>query len=353
MSAEADQYLDGVSVLPSLSITEAISQLDRAGTGALVLCTPERELRGLLTDGDIRRAILGAVPLSSPVAAIATVTPVVAHTPVSSEHALRVMVEHDISHLPVLDGDGRLVEFLLRRDLTVDVLERLPAVIMAGGYGTRLMPLTEHVPKPMLPVGDRPLLERTIEQLRRSGIEDVLLTTHYLPESIVEHFGDGHAFGVRLNYSNEEEPLGTAGGLRLLDQPDGPFLVINGDILTGVSYQQMIRFHEKQGALMTVGVRTHEVQIPFGVVECEDVRVMGLKEKPSLTFFVNAGIYLLEPAACDYIPAGRRFDMTDLIQALLDNGQMVASFPIIEYWRDVGRHEDYRQAQEDTRDARI
>ena len=353
MDVDPDRYLEAVSASPSLPITAAISQLDRAGTGALVLRSSSGQLGGLLTDGDIRRAILRKMSLDGPIEAIATLAPVVAVGPVAASDALQIMVERDINQLPVVDEEGNLLDFLLRRDLAVDVLASLPAVIMAGGYGTRLLPLTEHVPKPMLPVGDRPLLERTIEQLRRSGIRDVNLTTHYLPESIVDHFGDGEAFGVRINYSNEDEPLGTAGGLRLLERVNGPFLVINGDILTGVSYQQMIRFHQKHGALMTVGVRVHEIQIPFGVVECEDVRVTELKEKPSLTLLVNAGIYLLEPSACDYIPAGRRFDMTDLIRVLLDEGQVVASFPIIEYWQDVGRHEDYNQAQEATRDGRI
>ncbi len=197
----------------------------------------------------------------------------------------------------------------------------LSAVIMAGGYGKRLLPLTESVPKPMLPVGDRPLLELTIQQLRRSGIRDVNLTTHYLPESIVNHFGDGEGFGVRLNYLKEDHPMGTAGGLKQMKRPDGPFLVINGDILTGVPFQEMLAYHRKHRAVLTVGVRKYDMQVPFGVVECEDVRITKLQEKPSLSFFINAGTYLLEPSAWDYIPEGRPFDMTDLIQKLLDAGR--------------------------------
>ena len=151
------------------------------------------------------------------------------------------MMERDINQLPVVDAEGNLFDFLLRRDLAQDIPLDLSAVIMAGGFGKRLMPLTQQVPKPMLPVGDRPLLERTIGQLRRSGIRDVNLTTHYLPENIRQHFGDGERFGVRLNYSQEDSPLGTAGGLRLLPRPQKPFVVINGDILTGVSFEDMLR----------------------------------------------------------------------------------------------------------------
>ena len=199
----------------------------------------------------------------------------------------------------------------------------------------------------MLPVGDRPLLELIIQQLRRSGIHDVHLTTHYLPESIMNHFGDGENFGVSLNYCREDNPLGTAGGLKQMKRPSGPFLVINGDILTGVPFREMLTYHRRHHAVMTVGVRKYDVQVPFGVVECEDVQITSIQEKPSLNFFINAGTYLLEPSAWDYIPEGQRFDMTDLIRTLLGAGQSVTSFPITEYWIDVGRHEDYQKAQDD------
>jgi NDP-sugar pyrophosphorylase family protein len=260
---------------------------------------------------------------------------------------------HDIHHLPVVDLEGKLVAFLLRKDLVREDYTGLAAVIMAGGYGKRLLPLTEQLPKPMLPVGDKPLLELTIQQLRRSGIRDISLTTHYLPESIVRHFGDGGSFGVRLDYLKEEHPLGTAGGLKMYKRTNKPFLVINGDILTGLPFHEMLNFHRRHGALLTVGVRKYDVQVPFGVVECDDIRITRLQEKPSLKFFINAGTYLLQPEACDYIPAGQHFDMTDLIQKLLDDGKPVVSFPIMEYWLDVGRHEDYTRAQEDVKNGKI
>jgi dTDP-glucose pyrophosphorylase/CBS domain-containing protein len=343
----AELRLDSAVISPTASIAEAIAVLDRAGTGALVLCTRDRILRGLLTDGDIRRAILQGKPTDAACDTIATRMPMVAPRFTSSSEALDLMNQHDINHLPVVDAEHRVVEFLLRRDLVPDLRVELSAVIMAGGYGKRLLPLTESVPKPMLPVGDRPLLELIIQQLRRSGIRDVDLTTHYLPESIVNHFGDGVGFGVRLNYLKEDHPMGTAGGLRQMKRPSGPFLVMNGDILTGVPFQEMLTYHRKHRAMLTVGVRRYDMQVPFGVVECEGVRITKLQEKPSLSFFINAGTYLLEPSAWDYIPEGRPFDMTDLIQTLIDAEQTVASFPIMEYWLDVGRHEDYQKAQED------
>jgi NDP-sugar pyrophosphorylase family protein len=265
--------------------------------------------------------------------------------------ALDLMVKNDINQLPVVDAAGRVIRFLLRRNLAQRRGADLSAVIMAGGYGKRLLPLTEQLPKPMLPVGDRPLLERTIRQLRRSGIRDISLTTHYLPDSIVQYFGDGSAFGVRLNYLKEDYPLGTAGGLKLMKRTDNPFIVINGDIITGVPFQEMLNFHRRHHALLTVGVRKYDVEVPFGVVELDEVHVNQIREKPSFNFFINAGAYLLEPEACDFIPSGRRFDMTELIQRLIEAGKVVVSFPIMEYWLDIGRHEDYVKAQEDVRNG--
>jgi dTDP-glucose pyrophosphorylase/CBS domain-containing protein len=353
LEATARQRFEGALVSPTTPIAEAIALLDKAGTGALVLCTHDRFLRGLLTDGDIRRAILQDKSMAAPCETIASRKPIVATPEISATEALDLMNQHDISQLPVLDAENHVVGFLLRKDLVPEVGLDLSAVIMAGGYGKRLLPLTESVPKPMLPVGNRPLLELTIRQLRRSGIRDVNVTTHYLSESIVNHFGDGEGFGVRLNYLKEDHPMGTAGGLKLMKSPDGTFLVINGDILTGAPFQEMLEYHRRHRAILTVGVRKYDMQVPFGVVECEDVRITKLQEKPSLSFFINAGTYLLEPSACDYIPEGQPFDMTDLIQKLLEAGRTVISFPIMEYWLDVGHHEDYQKAQEDALKVKI
>jgi dTDP-glucose pyrophosphorylase/CBS domain-containing protein len=353
LRAGASKRVDSVVIHSSTSIAEAMARLDNAGTGALALCSEGRKFCSVLTDGDIRRAILHGVSLEEPCETIASRNPVTAPYAIAAVDALSLMTQNDINHIPVIDTEGNLVEFLLRRDLVQEGHLSLSAVIMAGGFGTRLLPLTEQVPKPMLPVGDRPLLERTIQQLRRAGIRDVNLTTHYLPDNIVQHFGDGEAFGVKLSYAKEDHPLGTAGGLKLVKRPDGPFVVINGDILTRVSFQDMLLYHRKHAAELTVGVRRYEVKVPFGVVECDDVRITQVREKPSLTLFINAGIYLLEPSACDRIPDGQHFDMTDLIQALLDAGRTVVSFPIMEYWLDVGHHEDYQKAQDDVRAGRI
>jgi dTDP-glucose pyrophosphorylase/CBS domain-containing protein len=348
-----ERRLRAVIIAPEASISEGMAQLDKAGTGVLLICDKVRHLIGLLTDGDFRRAILKRKPLNEPCATIASSHPITAPVSVSSSDALRLMQEHDISQLPVVDSEGNVQKLILSEDIVPNRELALSAVVMAGGFGTRLLPLTEKLPKPMLPVGGRPLLELTIAQLRRAGIKNVNVTTHHLPETISDYFGTGEMFGVRLSYFQEEHPLGTAGGIKLLKNFDDTMLVINGDVLTGAPFGAMLDYHRSYHADLTIGVRKYEVQVPFGVVECEDVHVKGLEEKPSLSFFINAGTYLIEPVVRDFIQGGQPFDMTELISKLIEAGRIVVSFPIMEYWLDMGRHEDYAKAQEDVRNGAL
>jgi dTDP-glucose pyrophosphorylase/CBS domain-containing protein len=347
---DPETLLRRVIVSPQLSVSEAIPLLDRAGMGALLLCQGDRKLIGILTDGDIRRAIMRGVSFEQPCMEIASREPVVAPANVSPSQALHLM-DHNrdflVNHLPVVDKEGRVVDLLLRRDLITQDQTALSAVIMAGGFGTRLRPLTEGLPKPMLPVGGRPVMEQVIQQLREAGIRRVNVATHYKSQKIVEYFGDGRAFGIELCYTNEDRPLGTAGALGLMPAPQETLLVINGDLLTRVDFRVMLGYHRRHGADLTMAVRRYEMQVPYGVLECEGSRVCRLQEKPQLSFLVNAGIYLLEPVVYEYIPKGQSFDMTDLIQRLLDAERSVVGFPVHEYWLDIGQHADYEQAQAD------
>jgi len=190
-------------------------------------------------------------------------------------------------------------------------------------------------------------MEVLLEQLHDSGIRHVNITTHYRPEKITEYFGNGESMGVELNYVNEQEPLGTGGALSLIPQPTEPMLVINGDILTRVNFRTFLAFHQENHADMTVAVRKYEIEVPYGVVDCDGVQVRGLREKPRMDFFVNAGIYMLEPVVFQYIPHGEHFNMTDLIQRLLDVKRTVVGFPVREYWLDIGQHAEYAKSQED------
>ena len=348
--------LESVLVPPALSIIGAVRRLDAAGTGALLVCDDTRRLLGLVTDGDIRRAILRGVSFNDGVMAVATARPAIGAGDITPAAALRLMDEgmgFTVNHLPLVDHQGRAVGLLLRRDLVAREQLELSALIMAGGYGSRLLPLTEQRPKPMLPVGDRPLLERTIEQMRRAGISQVAISTLYLADQIASHFGDGRDRGVQLRYLIESQPLGTAGALRLLEDTGRPLLVVNGDVLTSVAFDDLLAFHRREGADITVGMRRCELQLPYGVLECDGPRLRGVSEKPVQAFWVNAGIYLVEPGARDRIPEGVRFDMPDLIRALLDDGRPVAGFPIVEYWLDVGQPADYVRAHADLTDLPV
>jgi dTDP-glucose pyrophosphorylase/CBS domain-containing protein len=342
------------------SIREVITRIDRSARLSIALVVDDQErLINTITDGDVRRGILAGYTLDDPIDKLLTIkaktphaTPLTAPLGTDTETLLRLMQDRAVRQIPLVDEAGRVVDIIILSDLLPPGKLPLQAVVMAGGLGTRLRPLTDNVPKPMLPVGGRPLMELTIEQLHRAGIRQVSISTNYRPEQIVDHFGDGSAFGIKLNYINEDRPLGTAGALGLMAPPTEPLLVINGDILTKVDFRAMLAFHQEQHSDLTVAVRQYGLQVPYGVIECEGAFVRGLREKPEMTFLVNAGIYLLEPTVFQHIPNGQRLDMTDLIQRLLDAGRPVVSFPITEYWLDIGQHADYEQAQLDEREGK-
>jgi dTDP-glucose pyrophosphorylase len=348
-----DGRLDHVIIPPELPIAKAIERLDRAGTGALLICGPDRRLLGLLTDGDIRRAFLRGTPFDQPAATISTLDPLLAATGTTRAEMLRMMIRFDVNHLPVIDSQHRVQDFVLRSDFTREENACPAAVIMAGGLGERLRPLTEKVPKPLLPIGDRPIMEIIIGRLRTAGIRQVTVTTHYLGEDIVRYFGEGDRFGVHVNYLAEESPMGTVGGLAGLKDTQEPLLVINGDVLTGVDFQNLVEYHREHRADLTVGLRQFEYQVPYGVIQSDGPYVREINEKPLQKWLVNAGIYMLEPSVFRFIPQGQRFDMPDLIGRLLRAGRPVVGFPIVEYWLDIGRHCDYQQAQEDAMNGKV
>lgn len=353
--AQIERYLSA----SDSPIRDVVACLDRNAKGIVLVVDDERHLVGTVTDGDIRRVILAGIDLSVPVtellerkSASPYPYPITARQGTGRIELLRLMQQHAIRHVPLLDDDGRVAALAVLEDLVPE--ENLPvtAVVMAGGYGRRLQPVTDDTPKPMLHVGGRSIIEWIIEGLEQAGVRRVIVTTHYKPEAITQHIGDGRSLGVQIEYLHEEEPAGTAGCLSLIPRRQEPLLVINGDILTRVDFRALLHYHRDHEADMTVALREYSVQVPYGTVELEDVRILGLDEKPSLQFFVNAGIYLLEPSVQSYVAEGERVDMTDVIGRLLDDGRAVVGFPVREYWIDIGQHADYEQAQEDMRNWR-
>lgn len=358
MSKTVDQRerLSRVVVPPGTLLGEALKKLDRGGLGILLIVRDDGTLEGVITDGDLRRAILKGAPLTGPCESIANLEPVVGPAGIQPTQALVDMdtaCSFVINHLPLVDEDGRVTELVLRSDLITKDEIALSAVVMAGGFGSRLHPLTADTPKPMLPVGGRPLIEDIVDQLQQSGIRRVSITTHFQSEKIARHFGDGRDFGVDIDYVSENKPLGTAGALGLLRGRAEPLLVINGDILTRVDFRAMLNFHREHDAAFTIGVRHYDLQVPYGIIESDGPRVRAFKEKPHLDFLVNAGIYLLEPRVLDSIPSNEHLDMSELIDLLLAGDQTIVNFPIVEYWLDIGQHGDYEQAQADVRNGRL
>jgi dTDP-glucose pyrophosphorylase/CBS domain-containing protein len=341
-------------VAPGDSVRAVTASIDAAQTGFALVATGDRRLLGTISDGDLRRAILDGFDIDRPVDDLLArkrerghSPPVTAPVGTPDPALLALMNEHAIRHVPLVDGDGCVAAVVAMVDLLQEYELPLRAIVMAGGYGTRLRPLTESVPKPMLPVGEGPLLERIVRQLQQAGIRRVNLATHYKADVIEQHFGDGRQFDVDIAYVTEDEPLGTAGALRLLSASDEPILVMNGDIVTRVDFRAMLDFHRAHAADMTVAVRSLDVPLPYGVVRTNGVDVVGVLEKPSVTYLINAGLYLLNADVCALVPTEGPYHMTDLIDRTIAHGRRVVSFPIREYWRDIGGGEDYERAMED------
>lgn len=336
------------ALLPeSASIMDAVDRLDRTSLQIVLVVTAERRLVGTVTDGDVRRGLLRGVPLSASVLEIANRDP--ATVPPGGRRAshLRLMQQRDIRHLPVVQADRTVAGLVLLDDaIGRRSGQDTPVVVMAGGLGNRLRPLTEQTPKPLLTVGGRSILETLLERLADQGFQEFHFAVRYKAAMIRERFGDGRAWGVRIEYLEEEEQLGTAGALRLLAPPPTvPLLVVNGDLMTNVNAVRMLEFHEEQQAIATMGVREYEIQIPFGVVATDGVRITGVDEKPLQRTLINGGIYCLSPLALAHVPEAGRFDMTDLFRELITAGASTAAFPIHESWLDVGRPEDLARAR--------
>ena len=335
-------------ISPTTTMKEAIEVIDR-GAAQIVLAVDEsRRLLGTITDGDFRRALLRGLQMDTPVEQIMhrefRSLPLTA----TEEEALNLMRQEVIHQIPVLDGAGRVVKLFLLEELIKPKVRPNPVVIMAGGKGTRLKHLTSECPKPMLPVGGKPILEIILEQCIEAGFRDFYFSVNYLKEQIQDYFGDGASWQVNIQYVEEDKPLGTAGALSLLPtMPDHPLLVLNGDVLTRVDYGRLLHFHSEHEAVATLCVREHTTQIPYGVVRMDDVTVQAMEEKPVLSHYVNAGIYLLEPGLLDLVPSDQFFDMPQLMEKAIAHEHRVSAFPIHEYWLDIGLPETLDRAHQE------
>jgi dTDP-glucose pyrophosphorylase len=333
---------------PSLTIRDAIARID-AGNAGIVLVTDEGErLLGTVTDGDVRRGLLRGLSLTDPVSAVMNKSPTTAGCREDRAAILALMKRKLFHQIPLVDERGRVVGLETLDELLQPGRRETPVVLLAGGLGMRLRPLTEEVPKPMLRIGDKPILESILDNFIEYGFCKFHVAVNYKADVIERHFGDGSKWGVEITYLRETEKLGTVGPLSLLPElPTEPLVVMNADILTRVNFTQLIDYHRDNEAVATVCVREHRHTVPYGVVSMsDDSQLIGIEEKPVHRSMVSAGIYIVEPEALSQLPKGRHCDMPAFLQGLMASGQRVIGFPIHEFWLDIGRLEDLERAVE-------
>jgi len=302
-----------------------------------------------LTDGDVRRALLKHLSLDTPVNQVMNANPKTAEQSWTTSRILALMEQHEVLQLPLLDSEKKLVGLESLHHLLNKHRHDNPVFLMAGGFGTRLRPLTNNCPKPMLKVGDKPILEQILLGFVDAGFHRFYISTHYMPQVIRDYFGNGEKWGVSIQYVHEETPLGTGGALGLLphDEIDRPMFMMNGDLLTSLSFQSFLEFHEKHEGIATMCVREYEHQVPYGVITSDGTRIESMVEKPIQRFFINAGIYLLSPELVKSVEPGTRIDMPSLLEKQIEQGLEVNMFPVHEYWLDIGRMDEFKKAQTD------
>lgn len=334
-------------------IVDAVRAIEASRRRIAVVISKGGYLKGTITDGDIRRCLLSGKNLQTEVSKVMNPDPISAMVGSSESYLLEIMRRGNIMAVPLVDASGLFLEMIHLTDLSLGEKAKLNAssgfsfaVIMAGGEGVRLRPITENIPKPMVEIGGMPLLERQVIRLVKAGVKRVYLSVNYLSHVIEKHFGDGSKFDIEIRYLRESEKLGTGGALSLLPElPEAPIVVMNGDILTTSDFECLYDFHVNHNAHATVAAIDHHINIPFGVINNDGPNVVGLAEKPSQRFLCNAGIYVLSPEILDLIPRDNFFNMTDLISSCLELNKNVSVFPIHEYWSDIGTPADLDKAR--------
>jgi dTDP-glucose pyrophosphorylase len=336
------------ALLPAgATVQDAIQCLNRSGLQIALVVTASETLVGTITDGDIRRGLLRGLTLASSVDTIVYKEALVVPPHLDRDIVLGLMQANEIHALPVVAERRRVVGLHVLNELLAPARRSNLMVIMAGGQGTRLMPQTQNCPKPLLPVGGKPMLQHIVERAAAEGFRRFVIAVHYLGHMIEEHFGDGSRWQLEIEYVRESEPLGTAGALSLLrGAPDAPFVVSNGDVLTDIRYGELLDFHcRHEPAAATMAVRLYEWQHPFGVVHTRGVDIVGFEEKPIARSHVNAGIYALQPAALAALVPGQPCDMPALFARLQAEGHRTIVYPMHEPWIDLGLPDDLARAR--------
>jgi Nucleoside-diphosphate-sugar pyrophosphorylase involved in lipopolysaccharide biosynthesis/translation initiation factor 2B, gamma/epsilon subunits (eIF-2Bgamma/eIF-2Bepsilon) len=346
-----EKNIEKILVYMDYSVKKALEILDLGARGVVLVVDKNKKLLGTITDGDIRRSILKGISLESSIQEIVHYNPVCASIHMTREEIKDLLIKKAVKDIPIVNDENQLVDIISIKDILIPEGKENPVIIMAGGLGTRLKELTQEIPKPMLKVGQDPMLQHIINNFKQYGYNKIFISVNYKAEIIENYFQDGYAHGVKIEYIKEHKRLGTAGGIGLTKKYlNAPFFVINGDIFTNLNVENMMKFHMDNGFDITVGTRKHSFQIPYGVIETENNIINKIEEKPNMDYLINAGVYCLNPSLIENIPDDEYFEITDLINICIKNNKKVGSYEIKEYWMDIGRLEDYNKVNKDIYD---
>jgi dTDP-glucose pyrophosphorylase len=337
--------LSSISLEPSATIDEVMRAIDDSRR-QIVLIVDDGILIGTVTDGDVRRGILNGLRLNSSVLKVMNNRPIVSSAGASTLSVQQQMRQHSVAQIPLVDTEGRLIALAVRDELPDVEKRRTQVVLMAGGLGMRLRPLTETLPKPMLPINGKPVLENIIKCFQNQGFNNFTLSINYLGDIIRDHFGDGSDIGANIEYIDENQRMGTSGALSLMaKRPKSSFVVMNGDIITTTAFGALMDFHNNSKSVITMCAREFTMQVPYGVLNTDGSRLVSMEEKPLTKHLVNAGIYVLSPLIFEYLKDREALDMPSLIERVKNAGHKVSIYSINEYWLDIGRIEDLNRAR--------
>lgn len=340
--------IQNIKLTINATIKEALKIIDEAALQIALVVDNDDKLIGTLTDGDIRRGLLKGLDLNNSIETIIFRTPTVATISDTKEDILKIALAKKLHQIPIVDDAGKILGIQEIEELVKPKKKINKVVLMVGGLGTRLRPLTENTPKPMLKVGNKPILQTIVEKFAEYGYTDIVMCVNYKSHIIQDYFGDGTKFGVNIEYILEEQRMGTAGALSLLKvKPTESFFVMNGDLLTNVNFEHLDNYHTSNHSMGTMCVREYDFQVPYGVVNIDGSKILSIEEKPTHKFFVSAGIYMLSPEVLDYIPQNKFYDMPTLFEKLISENKNAVSFPLREYWLDIGRIEEYKKANDE------
>lgn len=344
------QDIRDITISKNTLLRDVLKIINNSSKQICLVLDENKKLLGTINDGDIRRALLRNVSLDDTIKDVYFKNPTIANINDSKKTILNLCKTKKINQIPIVGINQEIIGLETLGELIGESSKQNKVVLMVGGLGTRLQQLTHSVPKCMLPVGEKPILQTIVEKFVSYGFVEIVMCTGYKSNMIQDFFEDGSKFGANIKYVNEDKRLGTVGALSLLSnnkRPKAPFFVMNGDLLTNINFDHLLNFHLSNNAKATMSVRAFDFQVPYGVVNIENEKVKDIDEKPIHKFFVSAGIYVLNPQCIDMIPKNKYYDMPSLLKKIIEDDNRVISFPLHEYWLDIGQMDDYNRANQE------